>query len=116
MASGGVRDRRRAGSVALAVVLGLSGSLATAPAVADEPQAPQVRWGACPKEVVAEAAPTELQCATVPVPVDHADPGGAKIDLMISRLASANPDTRCGTLMLNPGGPADPDWRSPRCW
>ncbi|MGW2261327.1 alpha/beta hydrolase [Streptomyces sp. NPDC001780] len=90
---------------ALAVVLGLSGSLAAVPAVADKPRAAQVRWGACPKEVVAEAAPTELQCATVPVPVDYADPGGAEIDLMISRLAGTNPDKRRGTLMLNPGGP-----------
>ncbi|QLH24928.1 alpha/beta hydrolase [Streptomyces sp. Rer75] len=86
-------------------VLGLSGSLVAAPAVADGPRAPQVRWGTCPEDVVAEAAPTELRCATVSVPVDYADPGSARIDLMISRLASARPDKRRGTLMLNPGGP-----------
>ncbi|MFF0226220.1 alpha/beta hydrolase [Streptomyces sp. NPDC004629] len=90
---------------ALAVVIGLSGSLAAVPAAADEPQVSQVRWDTCPEDVVVEAAPTELQCATVPVPVDYADPGGARIDLTISRLASTNPGKRRGTLMLNPGGP-----------
>ncbi|MGW0787615.1 alpha/beta hydrolase [Streptomyces sp. NPDC002911] len=100
------RQRSIGRSAALAVVLGLSsGSLAAAPAVADGPRAPQVRWDTCPEDVVAEAAPTELQCATVPVPVDYADPAGARIDLMISRLASTKPDKRRGTLMLNPGGP-----------
>lgn len=92
-------------SSALAVVLGLSGSLAAALAVAEEPGAPKVRWDSCPKDVVAEAAPTELQCATVAVPMDYDKPEGDEIDLMISRLASKNPDKRRGTLMLNPGGP-----------
>ncbi|MGY5129970.1 alpha/beta hydrolase [Streptomyces nigrescens] len=99
------RQRSIGLSSALAVVLGLSGSLVAAVAVADGPRAPQVRWGTCPKDVVAEATPTELQCATVPVPVDYTDPEGARIDLMISRLASTNPEKRRGTLMLNPGGP-----------
>ncbi|QWB22582.1 MULTISPECIES: alpha/beta hydrolase [Streptomyces] len=99
------RHRSIGRSPALAVVLGLSGSLVAVPAAADGPRASQVRWGACPEDVVAEAAPTELRCATVPVPVDYADPGGARIDLMISRLASTNPEERRGTLMLNPGGP-----------
>ncbi|HWM37500.1 MAG TPA: alpha/beta hydrolase [Streptomyces sp.] len=101
------RQRSIGRSSALAVVLGLSlsGSLVAAPAVADGPAPPQVRWGTCPEDVVAEAAPTELQCATVPVPVNYADPGSARIGIMISRLASTNPDKRRGTLMLNPGGP-----------
>ncbi|WP_055554201.1 alpha/beta hydrolase [Streptomyces sp. NBRC 110028] len=99
------RQRSIGRTSALALVLGLSGSLAPGPAVADAPRAPQVRWGTCPEDVVTEAAPTTLQCATVPVPVDYADPGAARIDVMISRLASTNPDKRRGTLMLNPGGP-----------
>ncbi|QOV40855.1 alpha/beta fold hydrolase [Streptomyces ferrugineus] len=99
------RQRRIGRRSALAVALGLSGSLAATLAVADELVAPQVRWGTCPRDVVAEAAPTELQCATVAVPVDYAKPEGTQIDLMISRLASKNPDKRRGTLMLNPGGP-----------
>ncbi|MEU5287245.1 alpha/beta hydrolase [Streptomyces sp. NPDC020755] len=92
-------------SLALLVVLSLGGSLAAVPAAADEPRTPQVEWGQCPDDVVAEAAPTELRCATVPVPLDYADPQGTQIDLTVSRLAAADPDKRRGLLMLNPGGP-----------
>ncbi|MEV7298323.1 alpha/beta hydrolase [Streptomyces clavifer] len=91
-------------SLALLAVLGLGGSLATVPAAAEEPKTPQVKWGQCPEDVVAEAAPTELQCATVPVPLDYAAPRGEQIDLTVSRLA-ADPGKRRGVLMLNPGGP-----------
>ncbi|MCX2922141.1 alpha/beta hydrolase [Streptomyces sp. NEAU-W12] len=92
-------------SLALLVVLGLGGSLAPVPAAAEEPKTPQTEWGRCPDDVVAEAAPTELRCATVPVPLDYADPKGEQIDLTVSRLAAADPDERRGVLMLNPGGP-----------
>ncbi|MGY6655508.1 alpha/beta hydrolase [Amycolatopsis sp. TRM77291] len=86
-----------------ATVFSLGASLA-APAVAAEPT-PRLEWTACPDDVVAGAAPHQVQCATVPVPLDYADPGGTKIDLMISRIASTNPRQRRGVLMLNPGGP-----------
>ncbi len=92
-------------SLALLVVLGLGGSPAVVPAAAAEPGTPQVEWGRCPDDVVAEAAPTELRCATVRVPLDYADPEGERIDLTVSRLAAAAPDERRGVLMLNPGGP-----------
>ncbi|MFD5776125.1 alpha/beta hydrolase [Streptomyces fungicidicus] len=92
-------------SLALLAVLGLGGSLTTAPAAAGEPKTPRVEWGQCPEDVAAEAAPTELQCATVAVPLDYADPEGEQIDLTVSRLAAADPDKRRGVLMLNPGGP-----------
>lgn len=95
--------KRRVGrGAALMVVLGLAGALAGAPPVTAEPAA-QVQWGACPAGVPAD--PPQLQCATVPVPLDYSDPGGAQIEIMISRLASKNPDKRRGVLLLNPGGP-----------
>ncbi|GAA4889855.1 alpha/beta hydrolase [Saccharopolyspora cebuensis] len=89
-------------------VLGLTGTAVGVPAVAAEPggePAAQVRWGACPEGVDDPALPARLQCATVPVPLDYGDPGGAKIELTISRLASTDPDQRRGVLLLNPGGP-----------
>jgi pimeloyl-ACP methyl ester carboxylesterase len=92
-------------SLAVLAALGLGGSLAGVPAAAEEPGAPRVKWGQCPDDVAAEAAPTELRCATVPVPLDYTDPEGEQIDLTVSRLAAADPDKRRGTLMLNPGGP-----------
>ncbi|MFI5933855.1 alpha/beta hydrolase [Actinoplanes sp. NPDC051494] len=41
------------------------------------------------------------------VPLDYRRPSGTKIDLKVSRLASANPRERRGVLMLNPGGPGE---------
>lgn len=83
-------------------------TLGAASAVAcgtDEPAPRPVTWGPCPEEVTTEAAPTRLDCATVPVPLDHADPARGEIELTISRLASPNPAQRRGVLLLNPGGP-----------
>ncbi|MFI1465118.1 alpha/beta hydrolase [Nocardia carnea] len=97
-----VRKRKVARGAALMAVLGLTGALVGAPPVAAEPAA-QVRWGACPADV--PAAPPQLQCATVPVPLNYGEPQGAQIEIMISRLASTNPDKRRGVLLLNPGGP-----------
>ncbi|MFF2717926.1 alpha/beta hydrolase [Streptomyces sp. NPDC058011] len=106
------RGIRRSAALAVALGLGLGGSLATGPAAAEgtpaaSPGTPaaSAEWGECPEDVVAEAAPTVLECATVSVPVDYTDPDRAEIDLMISRLASTKPERRRGTLMLNPGGP-----------
>lgn len=65
-----------------------------------------VQWSACPDGVEnPEDGPPQLQCATVPVPLDYDDPEGAQIDITISRLPSNNPDARRGVLLLNPGGP-----------
>ncbi|MFF9859220.1 alpha/beta hydrolase [Streptomyces tendae] len=99
------RGIRRSAALAVALGLGLSGSLVAGPAGAEEKEGPSVRWGTCPEDVAAEAAPVVLECGTVPVPKDYADPDGGRIELMISRLASTDPDKRRGTLMLNPGGP-----------
>lgn len=46
-----------------------------------------------------------LQCATVRAPLDHAQPSGPKIDVAIARLPAADPSTRIGSLLINPGGP-----------
>lgn len=96
------------------VGLGLAGLLTAAvPATAAPPQPaggqpdlPRQRlaWGPCP------AAQTELneagaQCAHLAVPLDHADPGGRKIRIALSRIKAANPQKRRGILLSNPGGP-----------
>ncbi|MER7696714.1 alpha/beta hydrolase [Streptomyces sp. NPDC096095] len=99
------RRSSAAQSLALLAVLGLGASLTTVPAAAEEAKTPQVKWGQCPDDVVAEAAPTVLRCATVPVPLDYAEPEGERIDLTVSRLAATDPDRRRGVLLLNPGGP-----------
>ncbi|MBB5924236.1 pimeloyl-ACP methyl ester carboxylesterase, partial [Actinoalloteichus hoggarensis] len=98
------RDVRRGAT--LLAVLGLSGALIGVPAAtADEGTAPAtpLAWGECPADVPND--PPLLQCATVPVPLDYGDPDGERIEIMISRLPSFNPEQRRGILLLNPGGP-----------
>ncbi|GAA4537247.1 alpha/beta hydrolase [Amycolatopsis samaneae] len=70
---------------------------------------PPVRWGPCPADV---AAP-QLQCGTVDVPLDYRKPDGKKIQVAVSRLASAKPAQRRGVLLMNPGGPGGPGLAMP---
>lgn len=48
-----------------------------------------------------------LECATVAVPVDHADPGGPTIDLALIRVPAPDTDGSgvVGSIFVNPGGP-----------
>jgi pimeloyl-ACP methyl ester carboxylesterase len=48
-----------------------------------------------------------LQCATLRVPVDYANPGGATLDLALARRPARTPSARLGSLVFNPGGPGD---------
>ncbi|WP_409185026.1 alpha/beta hydrolase [Amycolatopsis sp. VS8301801F10] len=75
-----------------------------APAYAAPPK-PGVNWGACPADA---AAPPQLQCASLEVPLDYRQPGGKKISIEVSRLRSTDPAARRGVLLFNPGGPGGP--------
>ncbi len=46
-----------------------------------------------------------LECGSLDVPVDGADPTGATVSLSLARLPATDPDARIGTLITNPGGP-----------
>lgn len=56
-------------------------------------------WGACEDDGV----PADAECAVLAVPLDHADPAGAVVELALVRLPAAG--TRIGSLLFNPGGP-----------
>jgi pimeloyl-ACP methyl ester carboxylesterase len=45
------------------------------------------------------------ECATIPVPVDYANPGAGTFDLAIGRLPALDPAHRIGVLVVHPGGP-----------
>lgn len=47
-----------------------------------------------------------LECGTVAVPLDHAEPDGEVIELAVARKAAEGSD-RIGALVLNPGGPGE---------
>lgn len=63
--------------------------------------APLLKWQKCPADVKDQS----LQCSTVEVPLDYRNPRGRKIKIVISKLASTNPDKRHGVLLTNSGGP-----------
>jgi len=48
-----------------------------------------------------------LQCGTVAVPLNYADPGGTSIQIAVARQPALDPAQRIGSLVINPGGPGD---------
>ncbi|PRX97995.1 alpha/beta fold hydrolase [Allonocardiopsis opalescens] len=102
---GGRRGGRvlAAGAAVLVAAGALSGGTASAASaaggLADFYRQP-VEWSACTEEALAG-----LECATVVVPMDYAEPGGERIEVALSRAPAADPGRRRGVLLLNPGGP-----------
>ena len=73
-------------------VLALLVGYAVAPAEAE------IAWAACPEN-------RTVQCGTLRVPADWADPYGPSITLTIARRPAGDPAHRIGALLVNPGGP-----------
>ena len=46
-----------------------------------------------------------LECAEMPVPLDHADPDGEVITIALVRRPARNQSARIGSVVINPGGP-----------
>ncbi|GIF13117.1 alpha/beta hydrolase [Actinoplanes teichomyceticus] len=59
---------------------------------------PVVTWAACPED-------EQVQCGTMRVPANWADPYGPSIELAMARRPAADPARRIGVLIVNPGGP-----------
>ena len=57
------------------------------------------------QHLVWSACGGDFQCAKLTVPVDYAAPDGDTTKVSIIRLRSADPATRLGSLVINPGGP-----------
>lgn len=77
--------------------LGVTPTTEVVPVTADpdrDPTAPTLDWERC----------GGLECATLTVPVDHADPDGEVIGIAVAR-APAQGDDPIGSLVINPGGP-----------
>ncbi|MET8625580.1 alpha/beta hydrolase [Kitasatospora sp. NPDC004669] len=65
----------------------------------------RIDWTPCPDQGDGDQDEPVVQCATLKVPLDYADPGGRTIGVAVARVPAADPDTRLGSLLLNPGGP-----------
>jgi pimeloyl-ACP methyl ester carboxylesterase len=64
--------------------------------------------------VFATCKDSKLECATVAVPFDPANPAGERIDLFVSRRKATGPAPRVGVLFVNPGGPGGPAYDTVR--
>ncbi|MEU5161332.1 alpha/beta hydrolase [Streptomyces sp. NPDC020875] len=73
--------------------------------------AQQLDWKRCSAD-----QPANFQCATLKVPLDYKNPGGKKIDVAVSRIAAADPATRRGVMLFNPGGPGGSGLNDPLDW
>ncbi|GAA0601562.1 alpha/beta hydrolase [Kutzneria viridogrisea] len=85
------------------VVLSLGGAAAVPAPVeppwqATEAQTAAVRWTPCPQDAA-------VQCTTVAMPVDWAQPDGPSFPLAVARRRATDLARRVGVLVLNPGGP-----------
>ncbi|MFF3285831.1 alpha/beta hydrolase [Streptomyces sp. NPDC003023] len=70
---------------------------------AERAAAAGVDFGRCP---AVEQLPDSVECGTVEVPLDYADPSGPRIRLTVSRAeATGGKAERQGALVYNPGGP-----------
>ena len=55
-----------------------------------------------------ESCRGDFECATLNVPIDYQDPGGATIELALLKDPADDPGGRVGSLIVNPGGPGAP--------
>lgn len=57
-----------------------------------------------------------VECGTLAVPLDYANPGGRTIELSLIRIPAREPSERIGVLMANPGGPGASAIEFTRIW
>ncbi|SDG13710.1 alpha/beta hydrolase fold [Sinosporangium album] len=113
------------GAAVLTVGVGVSGAPARAGALFEgrvgsatpADRSAGLSWGPCAAEPGAASAPAGgVECATLPVPLDHRNPDGRRISLALTRVKSATPAVstsgrarprggHLGVLLVNPGGP-----------
>ena len=68
----------------------------TSAAGANGPPVTPLTWSPCNGD---------LQCASLVVPLNYADPGGPTIAIAVERHPAEEPAARIGSLVINPGGP-----------
>jgi pimeloyl-ACP methyl ester carboxylesterase len=62
-----------------------------------------LNWQACSGQLAG------LECASLQVPLNYADPGGRKITIALSMVpATAPASQQQGVMLVNPGGPGEP--------
>jgi pimeloyl-ACP methyl ester carboxylesterase len=92
------------------------GALVLGTGVASAQAEPSLTWKPCEED-------TTVECTTLSLPVDWAEPGGDEFGLAVDRRRATDPAHRIGVLLVNPGGPGGsgvdftitdaPTWFSP---
>ncbi|HEX3711282.1 MAG TPA: alpha/beta hydrolase [Trebonia sp.] len=71
------------------------------PAIVPQPSA--LNWQPCTGQLAG------MQCTTLQVPLNYADPGGRKITIALSMVPATAPAAQQqGVMLVNPGGPGEP--------
>ncbi|MFJ2770866.1 alpha/beta hydrolase [Streptomyces sp. NPDC087300] len=91
--------------LALTAPLTATASATAAPAAGPAP----LDWKKCEGPV----ADPRQRCATLDVPMDYADPRGARTEIAVSRIPAEKRSARRGALFLIPGGPGGSGLDSP---
>ncbi|MFD0275429.1 alpha/beta hydrolase [Kitasatospora sp. NPDC127111] len=81
----------------------------------------QIAWAPCADDPQTTKIDESLvQCATLKVPLDYANPAGDVLDVAVVRNPAVKQDQRVGSLLVNPGGPGgsgvDMVKRNPSGW
>jgi pimeloyl-ACP methyl ester carboxylesterase len=96
--------------IAAAIVAALAATVLAAPPQADgsaaaSPYGQTIDWTGCS----GLQGPAAMECGTLTVPRDYADPGkSGDLDLAVSRIPATGPGPRLGSLVVNFGGPGIP--------
>ncbi|MFD0273667.1 alpha/beta hydrolase [Kitasatospora sp. NPDC127111] len=65
----------------------------------------QIAWTPCTEG--ADADEHAVLCGNLKVPLDYAEPEGATLDVAVVRVPATDQHQRLGSLVFNPGGPAN---------
>ncbi|MGW0230430.1 alpha/beta fold hydrolase [Actinopolymorpha singaporensis] len=109
-------------------VLGTTTVAGSLPAQASAQPGPlsTVKWKACPEysdqvldwmgvrdKAWFRATMARMDCGTVEVPLNYADPSGRSISVAVTRLPATDHAHRLGSLAVNPGGPGGSGYLMP---
>jgi pimeloyl-ACP methyl ester carboxylesterase len=102
------------GPAAVALAVLLAPGLAACSEDEKAPRREALEFGECGERVDTAVVPPEraaaltFTCATLDVPLFHAEPDGEQLPMAVVRVRDARQHDRIGSIVLNPGGPGNP--------
>jgi pimeloyl-ACP methyl ester carboxylesterase len=91
-------------AIGLLVAVPAATTAGAAPSTGTTPVPPPIKWGPCSDQT--KLPSFHAQCGLLTVPLDYAHPGGAKVQIAVSRIRHTVPQSQyLGVILGNPGGP-----------